>query len=62
MDKKSPFYTASVAAVFYFITFIMLKYLLQTRIPDWSGALIGAVIFWVVIFVVHHLLNRRYAE
>ncbi len=62
MDKKSPFYTASVASVLYFVIYIMLKYFLQTGTPDWPGALIGAVIFWMVIFMVHHLLNRRYVE
>jgi hypothetical protein len=62
MDKKSPFFTASAASVMYFIIFILLKYLLQMREIDWLGALQGAVIFWIVIFVVHQLLKRRFSD
>jgi hypothetical protein len=62
MDKKSPFFTASAASVMYFIIFILLKYLLQMREIDWLGALQGAIVFWVVIFVVHQLLKRRFSD
>ncbi|VVB91644.1 Uncharacterised protein [uncultured archaeon] len=62
MDKKSPFFTASAASVMYFIIFIMLKYLLQMREIDWPGALQGAIVFWIVIFVVHQLLKRRFSD
>ncbi len=68
MDKKSPFFTASVASAIYFVIFLILKYLLPIKREtnniniDWSGALLGAAIFWLVIFVVHKLLKRRYAE
>ncbi len=62
MDKKSPFFTASAASVMYFIIFILLKYFLQMREIDWLGALQGAVIFWVVIFVVHQFLKRRSSD
>jgi hypothetical protein len=62
MDKKSPFFTASAASVMYFIIFILLKYSLQMREIDWLGALQGAVIFWIVIFVVHQLLKRRFSD
>ena len=61
MEKKSPFFTASAASVTYFITFIVLKYLFE-RIVDWKGALSGAVIFWIVIFLVHQFLLRRTAD
>ncbi len=62
MDKKSPFFTASAASVTYFIIFVLLKYLLQSREIDWLGALQGAVIFWIVIFVVHQFLKRRFSD
>lgn len=62
MDKKSPFFTASAASVMYFIIFILLKYSLQMQEIDWLGALQGAVIFWIIIFVVHQLLERRFSD
>jgi uncharacterized membrane protein (GlpM family) len=62
MDKKSPFFTASAASVIYFIIFILLKYFLQMREIDWQGALQGAIVFWIVIFVVHQLLKRRFSD
>lgn len=62
MEKKSPFYTASIASFFYFAIFIMLKYFLQNKTVDWQGALLGAVIFWLVIFIVHYFLDRRYGS
>ncbi len=68
MDKKSPFFTASIASVIYFIIFLLLKYLLPIKREtsniniDWLGALQGAIIFWLVIFVVHQFLKRRNLE
>lgn len=68
MDKKSPFFTASVASVIYFVIFLTLKYFLPVHKEgnnieiDWLGALFGAVIFWIVIFVVHQFLKKRYSE
>ncbi len=62
MDKKSPFFTASVASVVYFVIFLLLKYFLATETIDWKGALTGAIFFWIVIFVVHKILERRYRE
>jgi uncharacterized membrane protein (GlpM family) len=59
MEKRSPFFTASVAAVLFFIIFIILKFSL-TGVMDLLGALLGAVVFWIVIFLVHHFLNRQY--
>lgn len=59
MDKSNPFFTASVASALYFIIFVMLKYSLRQHEVDWQGALSGAVIFWVVIFLVHQFLKRR---
>lgn len=59
MDKKNPFFTASTASVIYFIIFIILKYSLAKKV-DWMGALLGAVFFWIVIFLVHQFLKRRY--
>ena len=58
MEKMNPFYTATAAAILYFIIFVMLKYLLQNRVVDLWGALSGAVVFWIVIFLVHQLLIR----
>lgn len=68
MDKKNPLFTASVASVIYFVIFLTLKYFLPVHKEsniieiDWLGALIGAVIFWIVIFVVHQFLKKRYSE
>ncbi len=62
MDKKSPFFTASAASVVYFATFLLLKYLLEKSNPDWLGALQGAIVFWIVIFVVHRMLERRFSD
>jgi len=68
MNKKSPFFTASIASIIYFIVFVLLKYLLPINREtgniniDWLGALQGAVFFWLVIFAVHQLLKRRYSE
>ncbi len=59
MEKTNPYFTASAASLTYFATFIILKYLLVNRVLDWSGALIGSLIFWVVIFIVHQILNKR---
>ena len=59
MEKTSPYFTASAASLTYFVTFIILKYLLHNKDLDWEGAFIGAVIFWIVIFIVHKFLNKR---
>ncbi len=59
MEKTNPYYTASSAALSYFVIFIILKYFLHNKELDWKGALIGALIFWVVIFIVHIFLNRK---
>lgn len=60
MYKRTPIITASVASTLYFIIFIMLKYFMQERVVDVKGALIGAISFGVIIFIVHLLLKRRY--
>lgn len=62
MDKKSPYFTASMASILYFIIYFVLKYFLQQRVLDYEGALIGAVGFWIVIFIVHMLLGRRFSN
>ncbi len=59
MVKTNPYFTASAASITYFVIFIVLKYLLKGKGIDFSGALIGAIIFWIVIFLVHQFLNRR---
>lgn len=61
MVKTKPFYTASAAAVLYFIIFITLKYFLH-RDVDWQGAFYGAVGFWIVIFLVHYFLDKRSSD
>ncbi len=58
MNKKGPFFTASIASLAYFITFIILRYLLDRTKFDLLSALAGAVVFWIVIFLVHQFLNR----
>ena len=59
MVKSNPYFTASVASLAYFVIFIGLKYLSENKHVDVKGALIGSGIFWIVIFVVHHFLNRQ---
>ncbi len=59
MEKTNPYFTASSASLTYFVIFIILKYFLHNKELDWKGALIGALIFWVVIFLVHIFLNRK---
>lgn len=68
MDKKSPFFTATVASVVYFMILLILKYFLPINKNaeniniDWLGTLGGAIVFWIVIFAVHQLLKLRYSE
>lgn len=68
IDKKNPLFTASIASAIYFVIFLLLKYLLPVEREtnniniDLLGALQGAIIFGLVIFVVHQLLKRRYSE
>ena len=59
MEKTNSYITASAASLTYFLTFIILKYLLLDKVIDWKGAIIGALIFWLVIFIVHQILNKR---
>jgi uncharacterized membrane protein (GlpM family) len=59
MVQTNPYFTASAASLAYFVIFISLKYITENKHVDVQGALIGAVIFWVVIFIVHHFLNRQ---
>jgi hypothetical protein len=44
-------FTASVA---YFIIYIMLKFFLQNKILDWQSALLGAITFGFIIYLVHN--------
>ena len=44
-------FTASIS---YFIIYILLKYSLQNKIFDWQSALLGAVTFGFIIFLVHN--------
>jgi hypothetical protein len=67
MKKTSPFFTASVASVTFFIILLMLEYMLSINARDiktlnWQGALLAAISFWIAIFLVHQYLNRKYAD
>ncbi|MCX9084016.1 MAG: hypothetical protein OIN87_04355 [Candidatus Methanoperedens sp.] len=59
MVETNPYFTASAASLAYFVIFISLKYFSQNKEIDLKGALIGACIFWLVIFMVHQYLNRK---
>jgi len=59
MVKTNPYFTASAASLAYFVIFISLKYISDNKQVDVRGALIGAGVFWVVIFIVHHFLNKQ---
>lgn len=50
--KKTIILTLT-ASISYFIIYIMLKFSLQNAIIDWQSALLGAVTFGVLIFLVH---------
>lgn len=58
MDEKTPYFTASAASVLYFIVYVTLKYFLQ-NVMDVESGLMGAVGFWIVIFIVHMFLRRK---
>lgn len=64
MEKPSPFITATVASIGYFVILIILKYLLekQNKELDLQGALLSTGVFWIVIFLVHYILEKRYAS
>ncbi len=59
MRKTNPYFTASAASLAYFLIFIGLKYKLENKYMDVQGALLGAVVFWILIFSVHYFLNRQ---
>ncbi len=59
MKKTGIYLTASVASVTYFIIAVILKYSPYDDILDLKNALIGAVVFWVVFFLLHPSLNKR---
>jgi uncharacterized membrane protein (GlpM family) len=61
MEKSNPFLIASMAFVAFFIVYIILKYLLINKI-DILSALIGGVLFCIVVFLVHQLMSRRSAQ
>lgn len=58
MKKTNSLITATTASMLYFIIFIMLKYSLQNKILDWQSGLLGALVFWFFIFLVHHFLEK----
>jgi len=60
MVKMNPYFTASAASLAFFVIFITLKYLLENKPVDVLGAILGAGVFWVVMFIVHHFLNKQY--
>jgi len=41
------------ASMSYFIIYILLKFSLQNAIIDWQSALLGAITFGFLIFLVH---------
>lgn len=61
MEKMSPSFSASAAAILYFIIYTMLRYSIQKDF-DLQSALMGAVVFWVVIFMIHRYLIRRHGD
>jgi len=70
MEKKSPYFTASVASILFIIILVMLKYLLPSSSTsagidikeELPNLIFGTIIFWIVIFVVHLVLERRYSD
>jgi len=70
MNKKSPYFTASVASMLYLVILVMLKYFLPSSSmsagidikEELPNLIFGTVIFWIVIFFVHKLLERRSSD
>lgn len=61
MVKTKQLYTASAAAVLYFIVLILLQYFMEHK-TDWMGAIPVAAVFWIVIFALHYFLDKRYSD
>ncbi len=59
MKKMSHFWASNFAAAAYFVIFVVLKYSPQDKILDWENGLIGAAVFWIVIFLIQHSLIKR---
>jgi hypothetical protein len=59
MEKMNRFLIATFASVAYFVIVITLKYSPHNNILDLKSALIGAVVFWIFIFLIHHLIIKR---
>ena len=55
---KKTILVGFIASITYFIIYIMLKLSLQDTIIDWQNAILGALVFWFFIFLVHHYLSR----
>lgn len=58
MDKNNPAFIALMAFLAFFLVFIILKYLLNNQV-DIQNAITGAVLFCIVVFVVHQLMIRK---
>lgn len=61
MEKSNPFLIASMAFIAFFIVFITLKYLLNNQV-DIQNALTGAILFWMLVFLVHQLMSWKSAQ
>jgi len=59
MVKTNPYFTASVASLAFFVIFIGLKFLLENKPVDFLSAILGAGVFWVVMFLLHQYLNIK---
>ncbi|HEY9245771.1 MAG TPA: hypothetical protein VIO11_02885 [Candidatus Methanoperedens sp.] len=59
MTKTNSIFTATVASILYFVIFIMLKYYPQNNNMEWQSALSGALVFWFIIYLVHHFLYKE---
>ncbi|MFA4956945.1 MAG: hypothetical protein WC556_08260 [Candidatus Methanoperedens sp.] len=59
MVKTNPYFTASAASLAFLVVFISLKYLLENKPVDVLSAILGAAVFWIVMFLVHQYLNRK---
>ena len=70
MERKSPYFTATVASILFIIILVMLKYLLPSSsmsagidiIEELPNLIFGTIIFWIVIFFVHKVLERRSSD
>ncbi len=55
---KKTIFIALIASISYFVVYVLLRFFLQNEIVDWQNALSGAVVFLIIVYIVHHFLRK----